>query len=47
MAAGGAAFEYVGYVEGRDLFTGDIDVVATDGFTGNVVLKTAEDGDEE
>jgi glycerol-3-phosphate acyltransferase PlsX len=35
-------FEYVGYVEGRDIFTGDVDVVATDGFTGNVVLKTAE-----
>jgi phosphate acyltransferase len=41
-AAPGAAFEYVGYVEGRDIFTGRIDVVATDGFTGNVVLKTSE-----
>jgi glycerol-3-phosphate acyltransferase PlsX len=37
-----AGFDFVGYVEGTDLFTGDIDVVATDGFTGNVVLKTAE-----
>lgn len=37
-----AQFDYVGYVEGSDLFTGDIDVVATDGFTGNVVLKTSE-----
>lgn len=37
-----AEFEYVGYVEGKDIFTGDIDVVATDGFTGNVVLKTSE-----
>jgi glycerol-3-phosphate acyltransferase PlsX len=35
-------FEYVGYVEGRDIFSGEIDVVVTDGFTGNVVLKTAE-----
>jgi phosphate acyltransferase len=35
-------FQYVGYVEGKDIFSGDIDVVATDGFTGNVVLKTAE-----
>lgn len=35
-------FEYVGYVEGRDIFSGAIDVVVTDGFTGNVVLKTAE-----
>jgi phosphate acyltransferase len=35
-------FEYVGYVEGRDIFSGAIDVVVTDGFTGNIVLKTAE-----
>jgi phosphate acyltransferase len=44
-AAAGAAdagFEFKGYVEGTDLFTGELDVVATDGFTGNVVLKTAE-----
>nr|HEX4313214.1 phosphate acyltransferase PlsX [Kofleriaceae bacterium] len=39
-AAGG--FEFVGYVEGSDLFRGVVDVVATDGFTGNVVLKTCE-----
>ncbi len=38
----GAPFHYVGYIEGRDIFGGDLDVVATDGFTGNVVLKTAE-----
>jgi glycerol-3-phosphate acyltransferase PlsX len=42
VAAAGAGFEYVGYVEGRDIFAGGIDVVATDGFTGNVVLKTSE-----
>jgi glycerol-3-phosphate acyltransferase PlsX len=41
-ASPGAAFDYVGYVEGRDIFSGKIDVVATDGFTGNVVLKTSE-----
>ncbi len=35
-------FEYVGYVEGRDIFRGDVDVVATDGFTGNVLLKGCE-----
>jgi phosphate acyltransferase len=35
-------FEFVGYVEGRDIFAGDVDVVVTDGFTGNVVLKTSE-----
>lgn len=34
--------EYLGYVEGSALFSGGIDVVATDGFTGNVVLKLAE-----
>jgi glycerol-3-phosphate acyltransferase PlsX len=37
-----AEFEYVGYVEGSQIFAGDVDVVATDGFTGNIVLKTAE-----
>jgi glycerol-3-phosphate acyltransferase PlsX len=41
-AAGDKDFEYVGYVEGRQIFDGTIDVVVTDGFTGNVVLKTAE-----
>ena len=35
-------FEFVGYVEGRDIFSGDVDVVVTDGFTGNIVLKTSE-----
>src|SRR5690606_7452907 len=33
---------YVGYVEGHDLLTGEVDVVVTDGFTGNVALKIAE-----
>jgi len=33
---------FVGYAEGRDLFSGDVEVVVTDGFTGNVVLKTSE-----
>ncbi len=36
------AFEFAGNVEGRDLLTGDADVVVTDGFTGNVTLKTIE-----
>src|SRR5258708_39277603 len=31
-----------GYVEGKDIFSGDFDVIVTDGFTGNVLLKTAE-----
>lgn len=33
---------YQGLVEGFDLFSGAVDVVVTDGFTGNVVLKTSE-----
>ena len=33
---------YVGYVEGRDVYRGDVDVVVTDGFVGNVVLKLSE-----
>ncbi len=37
-----AGFDYLGYVEGRDIFRGHADVVVTDGFTGNVVLKTCE-----
>lgn len=34
--------EFIGNVEGRDIMTDDVDVVVTDGFTGNVVLKTLE-----
>jgi phosphate acyltransferase len=41
-SAGDAAFSFVGYVEGRDIFKGEVDVVVTDGFTGNVVLKSVE-----
>lgn len=33
---------FVGYVEGRDLNHGKVDVIVTDGFTGNAVLKTME-----
>jgi len=33
---------YVGYVEGNDISMGNVDVVVTDGFTGNIALKTAE-----
>lgn len=33
---------YVGYVEGRDIFNGKVDVIVCDGFTGNVALKTME-----
>jgi glycerol-3-phosphate acyltransferase PlsX len=41
-AAAPAALTFVGNVEGTDLTTGAADVVVTDGFTGNVVLKTME-----
>ena len=34
--------EFVGFVEGDDIAQGTVDVVVTDGFTGNVALKTAE-----
>jgi glycerol-3-phosphate acyltransferase PlsX len=33
---------YIGYIEGRDIFNGHVDVVVCDGFTGNVALKTME-----
>jgi glycerol-3-phosphate acyltransferase PlsX len=33
---------FVGNVEGRDVFTGTVDVIVCDGFVGNVVLKAAE-----
>jgi phosphate acyltransferase len=33
---------YIGYIEGRDFFDGAADVVVTDGFVGNTVLKMAE-----
>ena len=35
-------FEYVGYVEGSDMPSDRVDVIVTDGFTGNVALKTGE-----
>ena len=35
-------FEFCGYIEGNQIMDGDIDVIITDGFTGNVALKTAE-----
>lgn len=33
---------YIGFVEGDDIFTGDVDVVVCDGFVGNVSLKSTE-----
>jgi glycerol-3-phosphate acyltransferase PlsX len=37
-----SALNYVGFIEGSELFSGKADVVVTDGFTGNVALKTME-----
>jgi len=37
-----SAFNYIGYVEGRDIYQGTVDVVVCDGFVGNVVLKVSE-----
>ena len=42
--AGTAGATFVGNVEGRDIMSPDVDVVVTDGFTGNVALKTLEGG---
>lgn len=36
------SINYIGYVEGDDIFTGNVDVVVCDGFVGNVALKTME-----
>jgi glycerol-3-phosphate acyltransferase PlsX len=40
--AGASEIDFAGNVEGRDLLSGAADVVVTDGFTGNVTLKTIE-----
>ncbi len=42
IMSGTTDFNFVGNLEGRDLFTGKADVIVCDGFTGNVVLKQAE-----
>lgn len=39
---GGLPLAYHGFAEGDDLSRGEVDVVVTDGFTGNIALKTAE-----
>lgn len=42
LLAASGSIDFVGNVEGRDVARGMADVLVTDGFTGNVVLKTAE-----
>ena len=38
----GGDYEYVGFVEGNDIPSDTVDVIVTDGFTGNIALKTGE-----
>ena len=35
-------FKFKGYIEGNNIMEGDVNVIVTDGFTGNIALKTAE-----
>ena len=42
--SGPAGATFVGNVEGRDIMSDEVDVIVTDGFTGNVVLKALEGG---
>jgi glycerol-3-phosphate acyltransferase PlsX len=37
-----AELNFIGNIDGKDIFTGDADVIVCDGFTGNVILKTSE-----
>jgi len=37
-----SSLNFVGNVEGRDIFTGDVDVIVCDGFVGNISLKVSE-----
>lgn len=39
---GESELNYIGFVEGDDIYIGDVDVVVCDGFVGNVALKTSE-----
>ena len=42
LRAPGVDLNYHGFIEGNDIAAGTVDVVVTDGFTGNIALKTAE-----
>ncbi len=44
LLSAATGLNFIGNVEGRDVMSEDVDVVVTDGFTGNVVLKTLEGG---
>lgn len=42
LREGKLPIDYYGFIEGNDILDGTVDVVVTDGFTGNIALKTAE-----
>ncbi len=42
LLSAGVGVDFIGNVEGRDLLDGNVDVIVTDGFTGNVALKSVE-----
>lgn len=42
LIASGSSINYIGFVEGDDIYKGAVDVVVCDGFVGNVALKTTE-----
>jgi glycerol-3-phosphate acyltransferase PlsX len=44
MLAAAGAINFIGNIEGRDVMSDNVDVAVTDGFTGNVTLKTLEGG---
>ena len=37
-----SSLNYIGFVEGKDVFKGNVDITVCDGFTGNILLKVAE-----
>ncbi|MEM1163342.1 MAG: phosphate acyltransferase PlsX [Pseudomonadota bacterium] len=42
VTEGNAGFEFLGFVEGNDITTDSVDVIVTDGFTGNIAMKASE-----
>lgn len=42
LLANNSQLNYIGYVEGNDIFSGEVDVIVSDGFVGNVALKSSE-----
>jgi glycerol-3-phosphate acyltransferase PlsX len=42
VGEGGSPLNFIGNVEGREIYSGRADVIVCDGFTGNIVLKTSE-----